>query len=356
MTTAAQCEANKRNAGRSTGPKTAQGKARSSGNALRHGFRSELAVLPFEQADAWERHRDGVIRSLAPVGTLEEALALRVALCLWRLQRVAVYEAVTTAAAIGATADDIERIDIGDPIPVLLLPSVSDLRTLAQTEAELHKARTHLKDAKAELAVVELLAAGADDATLVDGCVAGNVIEDADNQVPRDEDDTEGGLDTNEGDFLVDVGVPEDELDAPWEWKGWNAGMVRRGISLVAAHAKYPAEKLLARLLALDREDAEDMRQEVRRLEAKVKAIRRRAKAAEDRARLHRFLPDESTLEKISRYEAHLSRQLVQALHELERLKATRGGADIPPPAALDVNVNGASPALEMALEHANRP
>ena len=78
-------------------------------------------------------------------------------------------------------------------------------------------------------------------------------------------------------------------------------------------------------------------------------------KAAEDRARLQRLLPDESTLDKISRYEAHLSRQLVQALHELERLKAARGGADITPPAALDVNVNGASPALEMALENTSR-
>ena len=144
MTTAAQIEAIRQNAARSTGPKTAQGKSRSSANALRHGFRSELAVLPFEQADGWERHRDGVIRPLAPVGTLEEALTLRVAVCLWRLQRVAVYEAVTTTAAVEATADDIHRIHLGDPIPVLLSASVSDLRRLGKSEKKLEKARTHL--------------------------------------------------------------------------------------------------------------------------------------------------------------------------------------------------------------------
>ena len=88
MTTPCTIEANRKNAGRSTGPKTPKGKGRASQNAVRHGFRSDLAVLPFEQADAWERHRDGVVRSLKPVGTLEEALALRAALCLWRLQRV----------------------------------------------------------------------------------------------------------------------------------------------------------------------------------------------------------------------------------------------------------------------------
>src|SRR5215203_169437 len=37
-----------------------------------------------------------------------------------------------------------------------------------------------------------------------------------------------------------------------------------------------------------------------------------------------RILPDETTLVKISRYEAHLSRQLYQALHELENLQKHR--------------------------------
>ena len=83
--------------------------------------------------------------------------------------------------------------------------------------------------------------------------------------------------------------------------------------------------------------------------------VLRRAKAAEDRARLHRLLPDKTTLDKLSRYEGHLSRQLYQALHELERLKAARAGAEVPLPAALDVTVNGPTQALEMALENASQ-
>ncbi len=42
MTTAAQLEANRRNALRSTGPRTEQGKRRSSMNATRHGFTGRL--------------------------------------------------------------------------------------------------------------------------------------------------------------------------------------------------------------------------------------------------------------------------------------------------------------------------
>src|SRR5438128_1743716 len=48
MTTPAQIEANRRNAQKSTGPKTAQGRAVVSLNGLRHGLRAETAVLPFE--------------------------------------------------------------------------------------------------------------------------------------------------------------------------------------------------------------------------------------------------------------------------------------------------------------------
>jgi hypothetical protein len=123
--------------------------------------------------------------------------------------------------------------------------------------------------------------------------------------------------------------------------------MVRRGIALVAAHAEYPADKLLSRMVATNCEYSEEKRHEVRSLSTKVQAIRRRAKAAEDRARLYRLLPDAPLLEKLSRYEAHLSRQLSQALHELERLKAARDGAAVLPPAVLDVTFNGPTPALE---------
>jgi hypothetical protein len=53
-----------------------------------------------------------------------------------------------------------------------------------------------------------------------------------------------------------------------------------------------------------------------------------------------RLLPDDKTLEKVARYEAHLSRGLYKALHELEALQVRRSGGAAPL-ARLDVEGMG---------------
>ena len=94
MATKGQIKANRENARKSTGPKTEAGKAASSANALGHGLTAEcIVVLPDEDADVFERLRAGVIADLAPAGALQEVLAERAAVLLWRLDRVARMEA-----------------------------------------------------------------------------------------------------------------------------------------------------------------------------------------------------------------------------------------------------------------------
>ena len=94
MATKRQTKANRSNAKKSTGPKTEAGKAASSRNALCHGLTAEfLVLLPDEDGDAFERLRGGVIADLAPAGALQEVLAERAAVLLWRLDRVARMEA-----------------------------------------------------------------------------------------------------------------------------------------------------------------------------------------------------------------------------------------------------------------------
>jgi len=55
------------------------------------------------------------------------------------------------------------------------------------------------------------------------------------------------------------------------------------------------------------------------------------------------WLCDEESecLQLFSQYETRLDRMLHRALHELQRLQARRGGADIPPPLVVDVDVRG---------------
>ena len=88
MATQRQIEANRQNCHSSTGPRTEAGKAASSANALSHGLTAaSTVVLPEEDTDAFERLRQGVIADLDPAGALQEALAQRVAVLLWRLDR-----------------------------------------------------------------------------------------------------------------------------------------------------------------------------------------------------------------------------------------------------------------------------
>ncbi len=82
-----QIEANRRNATRSTGPKTARGKAVVARNALQHGLLSRAAVIRGESetelVDLGKRLR----HQLAPVGELELLLVDRIVSTAWRLRR-----------------------------------------------------------------------------------------------------------------------------------------------------------------------------------------------------------------------------------------------------------------------------
>src|SRR5687768_7702335 len=97
----ARLDANRLNAQKSTGPRTPEGKARASQNALKHGLRARGAsVLPTEDPDAYAAFTASIIHSLRPATPLEHELATRVADLLWRLKRVPDAEAATLAADI----------------------------------------------------------------------------------------------------------------------------------------------------------------------------------------------------------------------------------------------------------------
>ena len=88
MTSPRQIEANRRNAKLSTGPRTAEGKAVASTNALKHGLCAEHVVLCDESQDEFTHFREELFGDLAPVGALEQMIAERVVVAAWRLRRV----------------------------------------------------------------------------------------------------------------------------------------------------------------------------------------------------------------------------------------------------------------------------
>jgi hypothetical protein len=87
-----QFEANRRNAGKSTGPKTEEGKAISSQNARTHGFTATTVVLSTEDELVYEVNRLQFHDSLKPVGFLETELVDEIASARWRQQRCIVFE------------------------------------------------------------------------------------------------------------------------------------------------------------------------------------------------------------------------------------------------------------------------
>jgi hypothetical protein len=88
MATAAQIEANRRNCQRSTGPRTEEGKNRSRMNALDHGCRANILVLPTENLGEYQEKANDWKLSWQPRNPVEEFLVNRVVTLSWLAKRI----------------------------------------------------------------------------------------------------------------------------------------------------------------------------------------------------------------------------------------------------------------------------
>ena len=87
MSTQKQIKANRKNSKKSTGPKTAEGKAKVSKNAVKHGLFAEEAVITGENPADYEAYLDSFLSEMKPVGAVETMLAERFVSLAWRLMR-----------------------------------------------------------------------------------------------------------------------------------------------------------------------------------------------------------------------------------------------------------------------------
>jgi hypothetical protein len=122
-------------------------------------------------------------------------------------------------------------------------------------------------------------------------------------------------------------GVPEDA--AIEELPAMKVVDVRGCVEAIAAHVSLDPDDLLE---VAEYKAGCEARSAAHRKEEMEREISRKVR--------ERLLPDEKTLEKISRYEAHLSKQLYHALHELENLQKHRTTGEGVPLARLDVQVH----------------
>jgi hypothetical protein len=291
------------------GPATQDGKAVVRWNATRHGISSPKPVVPgLEKTEDWESHRYGIMENLCPVGHLEVTLAERVALLSWRLHRVTRYETETIALSQESIEEDIhdtERFRAamrGEGIAATTHPI--DVRWEAAYTKRADSTFRRFPSEKADK-VLRAEAAGA---------IVFGVYLAAKKALG-------GELDVEALDL---PGVPEDA--AIEELPAMKVEDVRGCIEVLAAAATVDPAELL----------------EAAKYEAGYQASHaagKKERIEEDISRKvrERILPDEKTLEKLSRYEAHLSRQLYHALHELENLQKYRTTGEGTPLARLDV-------------------
>jgi hypothetical protein len=96
-------EANRRNALKSTGPKTCRGKAYSGRNAIKHGlFARQFMdfVVQGEDPEEYNELLKGLRAQYQPIGMAEELEVERAALCWWRLKRAWRYENAMNRVAL----------------------------------------------------------------------------------------------------------------------------------------------------------------------------------------------------------------------------------------------------------------
>ena len=93
MASKKQIQANRRNALKSTGPKTPEGKSLARLNATKHGLLSQEVLLPGEDEDALKELAERLRAELQPVGEMESLLVERIIDAVWRLRRLSRVEA-----------------------------------------------------------------------------------------------------------------------------------------------------------------------------------------------------------------------------------------------------------------------
>jgi hypothetical protein len=279
------------------GPKTQAGKEVARWNSTRHGIRSPAPVIPgLEKAEDWEERRDGVLDSLSPEGHLELVLAERVALLSWRLHRVTRYERETIALSQEKVEEDLMDRQSSNPLsPDAMQPQ--DVRMIFEDAKKAHRLLKKLSKLPGDKRLTT------EEACFVLKAVWNGVDDDA-------------GLEE-----LKIPGIPDalDDPDLLLEYDvSWTVSLVREGISVLARAAGEAQEDLLESAAEGARLEVAVTKVEAQRVERDLKNLSR-----------ERLLPNDKTLDKIARYEAHLSRGLYQAMHELEALQTKRSGGAV---------------------------
>ncbi len=147
MTSPKKRSANRRNARKSTGPKTPEGKAVSARNAVRHGLLAQHIVLaedPNENPDDFNQLLGQLWEQYKPSRPLAYLLVERLAADFWRLRRALRYETQSIRDSRESYNDEISAVyaqitgKTHDPLKIIL-PREADLNRLLRYETMIER-------------------------------------------------------------------------------------------------------------------------------------------------------------------------------------------------------------------------
>jgi len=280
-------EANRNNALKSTGPKTARGKAVVRMNAFKHGVFSKGVVVQGlqirERSKEFQQLRERLWDELAPVGVVEELLVDRIVTTHWRMRRALTAEAGEIALSVDG--GHWQRKKKGPQRFWSLFNGLSD--TLTEME----------QSASGLSYLIQ-------------------VLKELQEQVTRDGEVTEAALER----FRSGFGAMGNSLTRELEGlrkellahPGGSSAEALKGEIQRAILGRIEGRLNLYRLMSEECEDREE-REEAARQAAEV-------------------LPSPEVVDRIQRYEGKLERQLYRAMNQLERLQRRRSGEAVPPP------------------------
>jgi hypothetical protein len=152
MSSLKQIDANRRNALKSTGPTTREGKQRSRCNAVRHGLTAETVIAALEDSEDYEAFEAAVISDYDAESAVERELVLRLASVLWRLRRAT---GIETALFESVTAEP-GKLEHGSSRPTLVetvdLSDHNQLHLVATPQSNLAAGKELSLDTKKDLA------------------------------------------------------------------------------------------------------------------------------------------------------------------------------------------------------------
>jgi hypothetical protein len=265
-----------------TGPRSEEGKERSSQNATKHGLRSERPVITGEDPAEWDAFRNDIVQTYRPATILERELAERVALQMWRFRRVTRFETQVINDAMDAAGRHTAYTITG----IYADPRAQTVKLAFEEEQKYRE----------ELALVP---------------AAQKTLAEVHNLPP----DT--AIEPDVAWLLLNL-FHEDEGSEP---QPMTAGALRRGLTALARKPLAQTLRAAAERLEERRQDLEkDLAAASRRMEFLTLETARQG----DALRHERVLPLDEALKRVQRYESHVSRQLDQAIKLLEKVQAER--------------------------------